>query len=439
MELEELASQSPWWHDRRAIEQDEKVRKVLEAGERVVFELGDESSVLVGPRQLGKTTALKYDIYRKIVRQGVDPASIMYRSFDTSRSFEEIEGALNAFAEVRGRKFIYLDEVSFVDQWQRAVKHFLDSEASRDTTLYVTGSSSINLRKELMPGRRIRFAEFLPLSFRQFLKSFGSAGLREALGSGVARDFGSAVRGAAALLPYFREISRHFDAYVRTGGYPDAIFGLRQQGKVSDDIYDLHWNAFVSDVSKGGKSVEIATAVVYGLVISYSSKVSLSGIARMQGIKSHVTVREYIEAFDDLFVTRSVFPTANRRYVFRKERKVYFSDPFLYWMFSKKLGIEDKDAESKVAEGILHSHIYRFVNRGKGLAEPKTMVGFLSGRREVDFASEGWGFELKWRRKVDASKFPKAGIRKRLLLSRDTMDLDGEVKVVPLALFLAML
>ncbi len=441
MEIEQLASQNPWWSDKGTINKDDKVKKVLETKGRIQFRLSGENQVLIGPRQLGKTTALKYDIYKKITSEQIDPSAIMYYSFDTVRDFEVIKDVLNTFVTDDDKKYVYLDEVSFVDGWQRAVKQFLDTGKSKNVTLYITGSSSINLRKELMPGRKIKFLEFLPLSFRDFLLGFGSEQLRRFIKGNSADDFKTALSAAAGLLTHSDEIGRWFDIYIKAGGYPDAIFDYIANGRISDDVYDVHWNAFISDVSKDNRSVEIATAIIYGIVGSYSSKINLSSIARMQGIKSHVTVREYLEAFDDLFVSKSVFPVAGKKYVFRKERKVYFNDPFLYNVFAKKTNLPDKYSESKIVEGILFNHLYRFVNKAKTIAEPKTSVGFYSGKREVDFVIGGFGFELKWQNDVSKADFPNVGLRDKVLLSKKTLDIkntDG-ITILPLPLFLSVL
>lgn len=440
MDLERLAAQNPWWRDKEEIKNDDKVMSVLSTGEKVVFPLAQENLVLIGPRQLGKTTALKYDIYKRIVRQGIDSHSLLYYSFDTARRFEEITEVLDTFVVGNEDKtFVYLDEVSFVEGWQRAIKLFLDSGNASNTTLYVTGSSSINLKKELMPGRKIKFSEFLPLSFRDFLMGFATERLKLFLEKNKAESFRSAIEMTRKLLPYFKEIEKWFGLYMEVGGYPDAIFDYISKGRTSDMIYDIHWNAFVSDVSKSGKSVEIATAIIYGLIESYSSKVNLSSIARIQGVKSHVTVREYIETFEDLFLSKSIFPISGKKYVFRKERKVYFSDPFLYNLFARKLNLLDKERESKIVEGILFGHLYRFVNRGKALSEPKTSVGFYSGKREIDFVIGDFGFEAKWQNDVKPSDFPNVSIKNKVLLSKRAINKEDDVQILPLPLFLSVL
>ncbi len=443
MELERLANQNPWWNDKSAIERDEKVKNVLDTGSLIDMKLINENQVLIGPRQLGKTTSLKYDIYKKIFNEGIDPKFIMYYSFDTSRNFEDISDVINTFISTNKQKtFLYLDEVSFVDGWQRAIKAFLDSDKSSNSTLYITGSSSINLKKELMPGRKIKFIEFMPLSFKEFLISFGSDNLKHILKKNSVLNLDSAIELAKELMTYFDEISKLFTVYLATGGYPDAIFDYMTNKYIRDSIYDIHWNAFVSDVSKSEKSIEIATAVIYGLIESYSSKVNLSKIAQMQGIKSHITVREYIEMLDDLFTVKSIFPVADKRYVFRKDRKVYFNDPFLYNLFAKKLNIIDKNSESKIVEGIVFNSLYRFINREKQLSEPKIKVGFYSGKKEVDFVIDEFGFEVKWQNNVTYKDFPNINIKKKILLSKSTLKLDNKTEeaiIIPAPLLLAAL
>ncbi len=443
MELERLANQNPWWNDKSAIERDEKVKNVLDTGSLIDMKLINENQVLIGPRQLGKTTSLKYDIYKKIFNEEIDPKFILYYSFDTSRNFEDISDVINTFISTNKQKtFLYLDEVSFVDGWQRAIKAFLDSDKSSNSTLYITGSSSINLKKELMPGRKIKFIEFMPLSFKEFLISFGSDNLKHILKKNSVLNLDSAIELAKELMTYFDEISKLFTVYLATGGYPDAIFDYMTNKYIRDSIYDIHWNAFVSDVSKSEKSIEIATAVIYGLIESYSSKVNLSKIAQMQGIKSHITVREYIEMLDDLFTVKSIFPVADKRYVFRKDRKVYFNDPFLYNLFAKKLNIIDKNSESKIVEGIVFNSLYRFINREKQLSEPKIKVGFYSGKKEVDFVIDEFGFEVKWQNNVTYKDFPNINIKKKILLSKSTLKLDNKTEeaiIIPAPLLLAAL
>jgi predicted AAA+ superfamily ATPase len=52
--------------------------------------------------------------------------------------------------------YIFLDEVTFVDGWWRAVKARIDDGSLLDSSVTVTGSASMGLLKqrEMFPGRR---------------------------------------------------------------------------------------------------------------------------------------------------------------------------------------------------------------------------------------------------------------------------------------------
>ena len=82
MDLIDLSTQNPWWSNKDSILEDEKVKEVLAKKEKLVVNLEDENLILIGSRQLGKTTSLKYDIYKKIIREGIKPQNIFYYSFD---------------------------------------------------------------------------------------------------------------------------------------------------------------------------------------------------------------------------------------------------------------------------------------------------------------------------------------------------------------------
>lgn len=427
MELGLIANQNPWWDNKDAIAKDEKVKRVIAAGEKLVIALEDKNLVMIGPRQLGKTTALKYDIYKKIMKEEINPKQILYYSFDTARDFEAISDTINTFiSSGEGKRYLYLDEVSFVKEWQRAIKFFLDSNEARNTRVYITGSSSINLKKELFPGREIQVREFLPSDFREFAMALGSEQLSVFLAKNGSASIRDAVNASQRALPYFKELSKLFKMFIQTGGYPLAVFDYRSGSALSETTVETHWNAFLSDVSKADKSVETATALIREVLKSYSSKANMSKIAREAGVLSHVTAREYVELFRELFILDYIFPI-NRAStpLFRKERKIYLKDPFLFNMFAKKLNVEIADEESKVVEGIVCSHLERVFKK----------VGYLQNEKEVDFVANDAAIEVKWQTKADERDIPKTDLRDNVLLGKDELNKS----IIPVAVFLSLL
>lgn len=422
-----MGMQNPWWYNREAITNDEKVKRVLASGERLIIELEDKNMIMIGPRQLGKTTALKYDIYKKIIKEGIDPKRILYYSFDTARDYGVISEVISSFIKATaGRKYLYLDEVSFVDEWQRAIKFLLDSNEMKDVRVYVTGSASINLRKELFPGRDIILKEFMPSFFASFVQSFASKDLKKFVKANMTGSIEDVIERSEKAVPYFDELDRLFHVFMQTGGFPLAVFDYFAAGSISETTFDTHWNAFLSDISKAERSVETSVAVIQELVKSYSSKINMSKTARNAGIPSHVTAREYMELLRELFVIGYIFPISDRGLpLFRKERKAYFTDPFFFTLFSKKLNMQINLGESKVVEGITYSHLAHIMKN----------IGYKSNGREIDFANNEIAVEVKWQESVTKSDIPRSNAKNNIVLSKS----DRGEGIIPVSVFLALL
>jgi uncharacterized protein len=166
---------------------------------------------LVGIRRSGKTYLL-YDTMRRLEAQGVDRRQMIYLNFEDDRLLpiktRELDAILRAheelYPEISGRrKYLFLDEVQNAPRWETFVRRVHDTE---DVRIFVTGSSSHVLSRELATGLRGRSIsyEVFPLSFAEFL-SFND--LRHE--------------------PYSRTSEAHMAAalteYLRIGGLPEVV------------------------------------------------------------------------------------------------------------------------------------------------------------------------------------------------------------------------
>lgn len=135
---------------------------------------------LVGIRRSGKTCLL-YETMRRLEVQSVDRRQMLYLNFEDDRllpiELGELDLILRAheelYPEVSGRKkFLFFDEVQDVPSWETYLRRLHDTE---DACLFVTGSSSHLLSRELATGLRGRSVsyEVFPLSFAEFLKFRG--------------------------------------------------------------------------------------------------------------------------------------------------------------------------------------------------------------------------------------------------------------------------
>jgi len=424
-----LVIQNPWWAERANIYSDEKIKEALARKHKLFYDFEEGNFLIVGPRQVGKTTYLKLLIEGLLKKD--DPRSVLYFACDLLKDKDEIVRVIESFDSISPKpSYVFLDEVTFVDEWERAIKFLLDSPLSRGKHIYVTGSSSIGLKKERFPGRRINVKEFLPLSFGGFCGLFGSDELRRAMHELRVRELRAKEISELGkeLLPFSTEIKRLFHSYLECGGYPRACFELVEEGQIREETYRACFDAVVFDMTKLGRSEKTCSSILLGVIRRYGSRFSLNSLAKEMEIGSHLTVRDYLELMEGLYVVRSYHQLDPSRGVvlFRKERKVYYTDPFLCRVFSRYLHSEVP--ASSIVEGVVGEHLRRRYGE----------VYILTGKREVDFVVGGAGIEVKWQERVDAKDFPRVGLRDKILLCKEGVRYveKGNLAIVPVPLFL---
>lgn len=421
--------QNPWWGDENAIYLDERVKRALSKKPRLLYRFEPVNKVLIGPRQVGKTTYMKLSILN-LIESGVNPRNILYFSCDLLRDYREIVSLVRSFLrKTAGKAYVFLDEVTFVSDWERAVKFLLDSPLSSKMVLQVTGSTSAGLKRESFPGRSIRIEEFLPLDFR-LIASIYRPRLRglELPHSNpkTPREF---YENSLELYPFLDELLGAFDLYLSSGGYPRSIYELLG-GELSQETYEMVYNATILDVVKLGRSERIALSLILGLLRRYGDRVSLNSLAKELEIGSHVTVRDYLELFEELFIGRNYFQVRlhDMTPLFRRERKFYFLDPLVLGAFSRLFGVVVDD--SRLIEGVVGEHLKRLFS-----------TYYFYGSKEIDFIAGNMGIEVKWRRSVSPSDFPRVGIRNKILLSKTDLGFieSRNLAIIPVPFFLFQL
>lgn len=112
--------------------------------------------ILQGPRQTGKTTALK----QLQKRLSIPVLSVAAAIDSSSRDWLRAQWtAARNLAQESGEALMIVDEVQLVDQWSAAVKELWDEDTWNDTNLKVvlSGSSSLLLEKGLVEALTGRF------------------------------------------------------------------------------------------------------------------------------------------------------------------------------------------------------------------------------------------------------------------------------------------
>lgn len=217
---------------------------------------------------MGKTTALKLMVERSLREATAD--GVLYDGCDLDRDPDTIRQVVQAARAIyphHQRWRIFLDEITTVPDWPRAVKWLWDNTPARGDTFVLTGSSAADIRAgaERMPGRRGAVGRpdrlLLPLSFQDFARLHDAAP-PTAVG---AEDFfrpqtQQEARRAALRLSTLQTL---LDRYVRTGGFPTAVIEEHTAGQVSDATVRALWDAIEGEILRQGRDPLRAYRLLY--------------------------------------------------------------------------------------------------------------------------------------------------------------------------------
>ena len=388
MSLERLHEYNPWWDDAAAMDRDGEISAWKESTIKwdprmdVSYERGDSVYSLRGPRRVGKTTLLKLWI-ADLLESGVRPQSVMYYAFDLEERPTDVADIVCAYLDRvadrnEPRRFLFLDEISNVRNWQRAVKNLHDRRKLKDCTVVTTGSHLVDLRRsdELLPGRRGAPGDSLdkflmPMSFGRYVAVMDPAmaplvrgGLLSSVEGRVsalrALAEGREFDGLDRIALHHNELTLHLDMYLESGGMPVLADELARMRRIQPPTYKMHMRAVKSVMRSAGRDLQHADRVA-GLIASrMGSAVSWSELGRDAGI-SHGAAEEHARALCDMMIAATLYryDSAANSPKFDSAKKIYYRDPAFLHAFRAQSIRDDpyksalKTLEDPTTKGLL--------------------------------------------------------------------------------------
>jgi hypothetical protein len=376
---------------------------------------------------------MKIIIRDLIKNKKVDPKQILYFSFDDLNR-QNIRDLIETYRSIpfprrKDRIYFFLDEITSLDSWNIQIKALLDLGFFDKNYICLSGSSSVALKKESFSGRNITIRKFLPMTFREYVDLFGSNEIREVLSSNRRPDeVDTLISEMSSYLPLLNQLFRD---YLNSGGFLSSSYRFRK-GEDLSLLYDLYWNAFMGDISNANRSIITAKSIIQGIIKNYSTAYGYNSLAKDMDIPSHLTVKSYLELFESLFFTFSIFQydRTKKKSLYSHFHKTYFMDPFLYQAARSKLynGRVDETIQGALVEGAVASNLLRKYDN----------VNFLSNTKELDFyiPLNDTGIEVKKGAGTARDFAIKDNIRNKVVLTLDTFDLRKEVKLIPASIYL---
>jgi len=457
-----IARINRWWINPREILEDEQVARFYQSTVKwdpnifCVDDLVDGVYTLRGPRQVGKTTMLKLFI-KKLLDKKYDPNSIIYVPCDTFEKFDQLLRSLIHIKERMGERKIVLilDEVTLVNEWQRAVKIFVDQGLLKNVTIIACGSHAVDVKKgaTYLVGRRGDAKHpidriMLPMDFREYVEI-----LEPKLVNGVAK-----LTDITAMNPLKREalierLYSLFEKYLITGGFPRVVDEYNKNNQVSKSTTSDFINYLSRDITRLGKSESTARAMISAIIKQRCNPTSWNSIAREIGI-SQPTAKEYGELLSQMYLIRPIY-RPNRTFTRqeeRKDKKLIMRDPFLYhigtiwgWGFPeidiepREIIIQNIEREQQhIVEMIVLEHIAR-----------NNITYYWKPNRELDAIvikdREARGIEIKWREKISRNEiretirtYSKLPLKKEklIIVTKKTYQEQNNTLLIPAPLFL---
>ena len=247
--------------------------------------------IVVGPRQVGKTTLLRMltsDTDRRVVVWNCDEPDVRRKLAEPSST--------QLGAETANVDLILIDEAQRVQNIGITLKLLVDNYPEKQVV--VTGSSAIELSNSInepLTGRKYEYVMY-PFSAEELIREFGATGER-----------------------------RRLERRLIYGSYPEVV---NLEGEERETLTNLVSSYLYKDIFsfQDVRKPEIIEQLLQALALQVGSEVSFNELGRLLGLTS-ITIQRYIDLLEKSYVVfhlRSF--SRNVRNELKKSRKIYFYD-----------------------------------------------------------------------------------------------------------------
>jgi uncharacterized protein len=324
--------------------------------------------LLLGPRQVGKTTLLKETVKQLNVSSiwfNADEADILeaFSSAVTSTQLIQLIGTNN--------KLVIIDEAQQIPEIGKKLKLIFDNRP--DIQIVATGSSAFDLQNqtaEPLTGRKKTFHLF-PLSFKETVNH-------------------------TSLI----EAKRLLDSRLVYGFYPEVVNNPGNEKEILIEIAQSYLYKDVLQIDNIRKPSHIEK-LLKALAFQVGSEVSYHELAQIVGNIDTTTVEKYLDLLEKAFVIFKLPAfSRNQRNEIKKGKKYYFYDNGIRNVLLSNFSLpeirQDKGAlwENFLISERLKQNAYnqKFVN---------TYFWRTHDQAEIDYIEEADGvlyaFEFKWK------------------------------------------
>ena len=338
------------------------IRKVEESIRKEISS-GRKAAILLGARQVGKTTLLNMLFTDSGDVLWLNGDTLSDRLLLTAQSVEQLRVIIGKHS------VLVIDEAQRVPDIGIVLKLIIDNIPQ--VKVVATGSSSLDLANrttEPLTGRKRQFTLF-PLSFAEMVEHHS--------------------------VLYEKNLIPHRLIY---GYYPDIVNSPGEERRLLQELSDSYLYKDILALDKIKKS-EHLTRLLRALAFQIGSQASYTELGQLCGLDNK-TVEKYITILEQTFVIfRLGSYSRNLRNELKTSRKIYFADNGIRnALIADFRPLELRDDVGKLWENFLVSE--RFKRNGYTESYANPWFWRTQAQQEIDYVEEQDGrlsaFEFKW-------------------------------------------
>lgn len=330
--------------------------------------------VVVGARQVGKTTLLKRILKDKeyLFLDADDPST---RNLLQNPTTEQIRTFLGDY------QYVFLDEAQRIPGIGLTLKIITDQ--FNEVQLFVSGSSSFDLGNELnepLTGRKWEY-ELFPISWEEYENKIG-----------------------------FIKAEQQIENRLLYGFYPEVINNPGKEREILKNLVNSYLYRDILAIS-GIRKSEVLEKLLQALALQMGQEVNYNELSQLIGINK-ITIQKYIEILEKGYIVFRLHSfSRNIRNEIKQNRKIYFSDNGIRNMILGNF----TQLDLRMDKGALWENFLVSERRKQNLYKDtfaKMYFWRTKQQQEIDFVEENngqiTGFEFKWNNKK--AKFPQSFI-----------------------------
>ncbi|MEG9861799.1 MAG: ATP-binding protein [Parvularculales bacterium] len=358
------------------------------------------STILMGPRRVGKTVMLR-QMVENAIREGFDGRKILYVSIDTplysgmplSRLLELFEEETSHNPEEQ--RIVIFDEIQYLRDWEVHLKVLTDRYPN--TRFVGSGSAAAALKLKSQDSGAGRFTDFFlpPLTFSEFL-AFRELedDLIDTHWTGKSVDY---------ITSDIERLNKEFIHYLNFGGYPETVLNKNIQTDVRQFVgRDVIDKVLLRDLPSlyGIQDIQELNRLFMTLAYHTGQEISPDSLSQNSGVDKK-TISKYLDYLEAAFLIVRVRRVNETGKTFARMRnfKAYLTNPSMRTALFAPIEDGDKHigalAETAIFSQWVHSEevndiFYARWKKGRSTQEVDLV------HVEPATLKPTWATEIKW-------------------------------------------